>query len=393
MTKRKGSSGITSWLAASVALTMLMTCAFLLVRTTFFLVGEGFWYERLISGSLLFAETFFLVNSLGYFANVWRVLVGRKQEIALPDSLPELEEYPPIAIVVASYREPLEVIENNLICFRNLTYPNKHIYLLDDTRYELVEENAGQLRQYRALIDELCRRIGVNLFRRRWHGAKAGMLNDFLAFIEGRPREGSELHLFQKTSRPGNEKYIAVFDADMNPLPDFAEGIVQTMEENEKIAFVQTPQYYSNFETNRVARAAGLQQVIFFEYICEGKSLQDAMFCCGTNVMFRRHALVQVGGFDESSVTEDFATSLKFHSTGWSSVYLNRICAFGMGPQDLRAYFRQQFRWALGTAGLIVPIIRQYLRNPRCLSLNKWWEYLLSSTYYFGGWAFLILLT
>jgi cellulose synthase (UDP-forming) len=164
------------------------------------------------------------------------------------------------------------------------------------------------------------------------------------------------------------------------------------MEENEKVAFVQTPQYYSNFEPNRVARAAGLQQVIFYEYICEGKSLQDAMFCCGTNVMFRRKALVEVGGFDESSVTEDFATSIKFHSTGWSSVYLNRICAFGMGPQDLGGYFKQQFRWALGATGLIVPILRQFLRSPGSLSPNKWCEYLLSSTYYFVGWTFLVLL-
>jgi cellulose synthase (UDP-forming) len=132
------------------------------------------------------------------------------------------------------------------------------------------------------------------------------MINDFLAFLEGRPLEGSELQHFQKTGKSGSEKYIAVFDSDMNPLPDFAESIVQIMEKNEKIAFVQTPQYYTNFETNRVARAAGLQQVVFYEYICEGKSLQDAMICCGTNVMFRRKALVEAGGFDDTSVTEDF---------------------------------------------------------------------------------------
>ena len=392
MTEGSKASGATSWLPAIVALTMVATCAFMVVRITLFLLSEGLWYERLISGALLFAESFFLVNCVGYFANVLRVFARRGEETASAHSLPELEEYPPIAIVVASYREPLEVVESNLICFRNLTYPNKHIYLLDDTRYELAKENVAELQQYRGAIDELCREVGVNLFRRRWHGAKAGMINDFLAFMEGRPPEGWEFHHFQKTSKPGSEKYIAVFDADMNPLPDFAESIVRIMEKDEKIAFVQTPQYYSNFETNRVARAAGLQQVIFYEYICEGKSLQDAMICCGTNVMFRRKALVEVGGFDESSVTEDFATSIKFHSTGWSSVYLNRICTFGMGPQDLGGYFKQQFRWALGAAGLIVPIVRQFFRSPGSLSPGKWCEYLLSSTYYFVGWAFLILL-
>jgi cellulose synthase (UDP-forming) len=392
MSERSKVPGAMSWLAGLVIATMLATGAFMVVRITLYLLTGGRWYDRLAAAALLFAECFYFINCLGYFGNVFRVLTRPKGDVALPDDLPELEEYPEIAIAVASYKEPLEVVENNLICFRNLTYPNKQIYLLDDTRYDLKKEDAAQLQQYRAAIDDLCRRIGVNLFRRRWHGAKAGIINDLLAYLEGRPLEGSSLQHFQKTGKPGNEKYIAVFDADMNPLPDFAESIVQIMEKNEKIAYVQTPQYYTNFETNRVARAAGLQQVVFYEYICEGKSLQDAMIICGTNVMIRRKALVAVGGFDDTSVTEDFATSIKFHSTGWSSRYFNRICAFGMGPNDLGGYFKQQFRWALGTAGLLRPVLGKMIRNPRSLSLNRWVEYLLSSTYYFVGWAFLVLL-
>jgi cellulose synthase (UDP-forming) len=333
MSERSEDSGGTSSLAGIVVVTMLAIGAFMVVRVALFLLSGGQRYDRVASAALLFAECFFFVSCLGYFGNVFRVLTRPRGDVALPDDLPELEEYPEIAIAVASYREPLEVVENNLICFRNLTYPNKQIYLLDDTRYDLKKEDAAQLLQYRAAIDDLCRRIGVNLFRRRWHGAKAGIINDFLAYLEGHPLEGSELRRFQKTGRSGSEKYIAVFDADMNPLPDFAESIVQIMEKNDEIAFVQTPQYYTNFETNRVARAAGLQQVVFYEYICEGKSLQNAMFCCGTNVMFRRKALVEVGGFDDTSVTEDFATSIKFHAAGWSSRYFNRVCAL-LGPQE-----------------------------------------------------------
>jgi cellulose synthase (UDP-forming) len=392
MSERTKGSVTNSRLIAVVVIAMLAACTYLVVRITLFLIGEGSWYERLISAALLFAEAFFLINCLGYFGNVWRVLIGRNRRITASEEIPELDAYPPIAIVVSSYHEPMEVVEANLICFRNLTYPNKYIYFLDDTRYELAKGNEQEAQQYRAAINELCRRIGVNLFRRRWHGAKAGMINDFLEFIEGHPPTGYEFNQFQKTGTPGDEKYVAIFDADMNPLPDFAEGLVQIMEANEKIAFVQRPQYYSNFENNRVARAAGLQQVIFYEYICEGKGSQDAMFCCGTNVMFRRQALVQVGGFDESSVTEDFATSIKLHSNGWSSAYLNRICAFGMGPQDLGGYFKQQFRWALGTAGASRRIVGNFLRNPRAMPLATWFEYMLSATYYFVGWAFLVLL-
>jgi cellulose synthase (UDP-forming) len=282
MTEKSKGSAAMSWLAGIVIVTMLTTSAFMVVRVTLFLLTEGEWYDRLAAAVLLFAECFYFLNCLGYFGNVFRVLTRPRGDVALPEELPELEEYPEIAIAVASYREPLDVVESNLICFRNLTYPNKQIYLLDDTRYDLKKEDLAKLQEYRAAVDDLCRRIGVNLCRRRWHGAKAGMINDFLDFLEGRPLEGSELKRFQKTGTSGTEKYLAVFDADMNPLPDFAESIVQIMEKNEKIAFVQTPQYYTNFETNRVARAAGLQQVVFYEYICEGKSLQDAMICCGT---------------------------------------------------------------------------------------------------------------
>jgi cellulose synthase (UDP-forming) len=391
MHERTDRTGIKSTVPALLLLTMLVAFSYLVVRIILFLISEGYWYERLIAAALLLAETFYVVNCLGYFANIWRSLTGAYKGLR-SEELPELDEYPPIAIVVSSYKEPLEVVEANLICFRNLTYPNKQIYFLDDTRYELAKDNGEAMQKYRLAIDELCRRIQVNLFRRRWHGAKAGMINDFIGFIEGHPPEGYQFDHFQKSSVPGKEKYIAIFDADMNPLPDFAEWLVQILEENPKTAFVQTPQYYSNFETNRVARAAGLQQVIFYEYICEGKSAQDAMFCCGTNVMFRRRALVEVGGFDESSVTEDFATSIKFHSTGWSSAYLNRICAFGMGPQDLGGYFKQQFRWALGTSGLSRPLLRSFIRNPRAMPLSRWIEYLLSSSYYFIGWAFFVLL-
>ena len=170
MNKRTKPTVTNSWLIPLVAIAILAACTYLVVRIGLFLVGGGLWYERLTSAALLFAEAFFLINCLGYFGNVWRVLIGRNRRVTASEQILELDEYPPVAIVVSSYQEPLEVVETNLICFRNLTYPNKHIYLLDDTRYELAKSNGQEMQQYRAAIDELCRRIGVNLFRRRWRG-------------------------------------------------------------------------------------------------------------------------------------------------------------------------------------------------------------------------------
>ena len=60
----------------------------------------------------------------------------------------------------------------------------------------------------------------------------------------------------------------------------------------------------------RVAAAAWSQQALFFGPIARGKDAHGAMFCCGTNVVFRRTALEAVGGFPEGSLTEDFELSV-----------------------------------------------------------------------------------
>ncbi|MCF8085060.1 MAG: glycosyltransferase [Deltaproteobacteria bacterium] len=375
------------------AMCILLAILYLMVRTVLFIILDYHWYEKGVAFLLLFAETFIIFHGVGYFLEIYHLLRHRKGFVGSADGGLPLETYPPVAIIVSSYEEPLEVVEDTVISFYNLTYPNKHIYFLDDTRYDLPGQDTEKMKAYRRSIDDMCQRIGVNLFRRKWRGAKAGMVNDFLEFVEGRDREGFRFYNYSGQKPEEKERYIVVFDADQNPLPGFLESLVSTMEANPKLAFIQTPQYYTNFESNRIAKASGLQQAVFYEYICEGKSLNDAMFCCGTNVIFRRRALMDVGGFDEASVTEDFATSLKFHLKGWRSAYMGKVLAFGMGPEDLGGYFKQQFRWALGTVGLFRKVLGFCLRNPRQLALVKWWEYFLSSTHYFIGLIFLILVS
>jgi len=370
---------------------ILFALLYLLVRTFLFLILDYQWYEKIAALFLLFAETFIIVHGIGYFLEIYHIVIRGKGLVQRDDSLPPLETYPLVAVIVSSYNEPLEVVEDTLISFYNLFYPNKTIYFLDDTRYDLPGQDPEERKEYRASIDDMCQRIGVHLFRRQWRGAKAGMINDFLDYIEGESREGFECHNYSGVDNPDKPKYIVVFDADQNPLPEFVEPLVAKMEANPRLAFIQTPQYYTNFESNRIARASGLQQAVFYEYICEGKSLTDAMFCCGTNVMFRREALMDVGGFDETSVTEDFATSLKFHLKEWRSAYLGKVLAFGMGPEDLGGYFKQQFRWALGTVGLLRKVLGFFVRHPKQLVFVKWWEYFLSSTHYLIGMVFLIL--
>lgn len=346
-------------LAVIAAITYMVTRAVLLYR------AEYSPSDGALAVLLLLAEGFIMVHSIGYTVNILRVHRRIKPEIREtltrdldPDNLPS------VAVLVAARHEPRHVLEQTFLTIQNMDYGNKKVYFLDDSLEASYKQEA----------EEIARDFGLELFRRSkpWHGAKAGIVNDCLEHL--------------------TEKYIVIFDADQNPMPDFLKVLVPMMEADEKRAFIQTPQFYTNIDENLIARAAVLQQAVFYEYICEGKGVSDSMFCCGTNVIFRASALKDVGGMDESTVTEDFATSLKLHTRGYRSLYYSHVYAFGMGPEDLIGYFKQQFRWAAGTIGVFKKVLWKFLTRPFSLRPSQWIEYLLSSTYYFVGCAFFILM-
>jgi cellulose synthase (UDP-forming) len=344
-------------------LAMISILVYLIVRSVLYCFADYNLVERIFSVLLIFAEFFLLIHSIGYAMDVFRASrrIGEKGRGDQPPAV--LKDEPSVAILVAARHEPKEVLENTFISLKNLRYKNKYIYFLDDSSDE----------KYKREAEALCEEHGLILFRREErHGAKAGIVNDCMKTL--------------------NQKYVSIFDADQCPLPEFLNALVPILEGGPRIAFVQTPQYYSNIDENRIARAAGFQQAVFYEYICEGKGTDEAMFCCGTNVVFRREALLDVGGLDESTVTEDFATSIKLHARGWQSRYHNHVYAFGMGPEDLASYFKQQFRWSTGTISVLKRVIRQFILHPFSMRIAQWWEYLLSGSYYLIGISFAIIM-
>ena len=150
---------------------------------------------------------------------------------------------------------------------------------------------------------------------------------------------------------------------------------------------MQTPQYYANTEGNRVAAASWAQQALFFGAIARGKDGLDAVFCCGTNVLFRRTAFESVGGFPTNSLTEDFELSIHLHEKGWKSAYLPDVLSRGLGPEDMAAYVSQQQRWARGCLSGLPRALRA--RLPWRLKL----QYLLSASYFLSGWTVLIYMS
>jgi len=344
---------------------ILAIIVYVIMRSLLHFYAEYSVTDKIASLSLMLAEFFIIIHGFGYTLSVIRAYHSKKDKDKIDKiSLAGIQEEPSVAVLVAARHEPREVLEETFRSLKNLNYKNKKVYFLDDSSDE------KYMKEAEAIVEEL----GLELFRRETrHGAKAGIVNDCLETLD--------------------QRYIAIFDADQSPLPEFLNKLLPLLENDEKLAFVQTPQFYTNINESRVAKASAFQQAVFYEYICESKSSQNAMFCCGTNIVFRRDALVEVGGLDETTVTEDFATSIKLHSSGWRSLYYNHVYAFGMAPENLVGYFQQQFRWANGTLTTLKVLLRTFITRPFSLTVGQWWEYFLSSTYYLVGFAFFVLMT
>lgn len=104
-------------------------------------------------------------------------------------------------------------------------------------------------------------------------------------------------------------------------------------------------------------------------------------------MVISRKALESIGGMSEHSITEDLLTSLLMHSKGWKSIYVPKILAQGLAPEDLGSYWKQQFRWARGSLEVLFKF------NPLWLKGLRWSQriqYLASVTYYLSGLVVLI---
>jgi cellulose synthase (UDP-forming) len=253
-------------------------------------------------------------------------------------------EAPSIDVFITAYGEEPEMVRRTMRAAREMELPHRTILLddgdSDDLRRIAAEEG----------LDYLRRPGGLH--------AKAGNVNAGLARTDG--------------------EYIVIFDADHVPEPSFLISVLPHFHDQD-VAFVQSPQFYTN-NVNLVATGSGEAQRIFYELVCPGKNHFNAAFCVGTNVMFRRAALDEIGGIWTGSNSEDIWTSLELHKRGWKSIYVPQVLARGLAPQDVTSYLKQQLRWASG--GFEVLLRGRLFKRGIGLTVDQRLQYLFTGTHY-----------
>ena len=217
-----------------------------------------------------------------------------RERIALTRPLPADDELPAILVQIPTFNEG-RLVRRVLDAAVSLDWPRDRlqIQLLDDSTDASAEIARATIAEFRL------RGYDVNLIQRTHRaGFKAGALRAGLAC--------------------SREPFVAVFDADYVPSPNFLRLCLRPLLDDPRLAFVQARCDFLNATENRVTHA---QQVILESHF----AVEQPTRCWagqflpfnGTGGVWRRAAIEAAGGWQADTLTEDLDLSYRAQMRGW----------------------------------------------------------------------------
>lgn len=255
------------------------------------------------------------------------------QPLMYADDLPDVT----VQLPIYNERYVVERLIDNIV---KLDYPpdKLQIQLLDDST-----DDTSALCQAKA---ETYQRQGINIVychRANREGYKAGALRDGLATASG--------------------KFIAIFDADFLPQPDF---LLQTIPyfQDEKTGVVQTRWEHINRNYSLITQLQAFQLNVHFTIEQTGRQNGNYFLQFnGTGGVWRREAIEDAGGWAADTLTEDLDLSYRAQLKGWRIVYRQEIASPAELPAEMNGLKSQQFRWMKGGAENARRLIPAILRS------------------------------
>jgi hypothetical protein len=299
--------GIFAFLSLSVGMWLFVVCA-----DTFY------WYGPFAA----FIQLYLLVSySVGVIGRDWD---QRPHQEALKAHPVDGKEAPSVDVLLPCCLEPLELLENTYKYVSRLEYGGiLKVHVLDDGAQESVRALAAKYGFSYMVRDD------------RPRLRKAGNLRWAFARTQG--------------------DFFVIFDADFCPRADFLAELVPEHLADERTAIVQTPQYFrADRRMTWVEQGAGATQELFYRVVQVNRNRWGASICVGSNAVYRRAALVDVGGTAEIGFSEDVHTGFGAVDRGWKVKYVPLCMACGACPDSPRAFFTQQMRWCTGSTTLLL---------------------------------------
>jgi cellulose synthase/poly-beta-1,6-N-acetylglucosamine synthase-like glycosyltransferase len=225
---------------------------------------------------------------------------------------------PTIAVVIAA-RDEAGVIADTLGSLDALDYPRAllEIVLVDDGSTDAmlaVATRTTAAMRHRARIVHCGRSAG-----------KAHRLNEIVPALDA--------------------EFVLFLDADHLVPPDLLQRMLGGFAERADVACVQVATAVRNGGDGLLPKMLELEYMCRFRAVYPGKALGIFL---GSGGLFRRSALLDVGGFDPAMLTEDFELSYRLYAAGKRIVYEDAAQSRDLAPDTLSRFFRQRHRWMRG---------------------------------------------
>jgi cellulose synthase/poly-beta-1,6-N-acetylglucosamine synthase-like glycosyltransferase len=249
-----------------------------------------------------------------------------KHRAATPKPLAKWSELPRVTVQLPMFNE-MYVAERLIESVAAIDYPKEklEIQVLDDSTDETVHIA-------RAKVEELAERgyDAVYLHRTDRTGFKAGAL--------------------ESGTKQAKGDYLMVFDADFVPTPSIILDLIHHFTDP-KVGMVQARWGHLNRDYSVLTRVQSMMLDGHFvvEHIARNRSGRFFNFN-GTAGIWRRATIVDAGGWQHDTLTEDMDLSFRAQLRGWKFVYVPEAIAPAELPCEMMSFKGQQFRWAKGSA-------------------------------------------
>jgi cellulose synthase/poly-beta-1,6-N-acetylglucosamine synthase-like glycosyltransferase len=183
-----------------------------------------------------------------------------------------------------------------------------------------------------------------------------------ITYIHRTDRLGYKAGALDAGMKQARGEYIAIFDADFMPPEDFLRRTVPFFGDP-RIAMVQARWGHINQEYSLLTKIQSILLDGHFVLEHGGRNRSGLFFNFnGTAGIWRRTAIVDAGGWQHDTLTEDLDLSYRAQLRGWKFVFLPDLVAPAEVPVEMNSFKSQQHRWAKGSIQTCRKLLPHILR-------------------------------
>jgi len=290
-------------------------------------------------------------------------LFRRRDRSARPPATPL--DWPFVTVQLPIYNERY-VVERLLDAVAAIDYPRDRleVQLLDDSSDETSALAAGKAAALSAAGLDI-----AHLRRGDRRGFKAGALQYGLERAKG--------------------EHLAIFDADFVPPPAILREMIPHFQ-NPRVGMVQARWQHLNRDFSLLAQAQAISLDGHFIIEHAARMTGDRFFNFnGTAGILRKACVVDAGGWQSDTLTEDLDLSYRAQLKGWKFVFEHRVECPAELPVQMNAFKVQQHRWVKGSIQVARKLLPAVWRSGAPLSVKIEATFHLT---YNAAYVFLLLL-